>query len=302
MNPNSELVIVEDPDIIENIPFFETEVTTTAVCVLLVAVLCGKLVHYLLQRGGSSLVFPPPVTAGVLCIGFAVAGDLGVCESCTGVMDLWKLSLDVLVNCVCASLFFSFDLIHRPFKRIWHEIIIQLMYGQVVSWGQYGVCTLTAMIFCAIDPEKYTPYMGSIVAMGMEGGQRPMYNLNTKGIFTEVHQEFPEAYAYAVSASNIGMLVSFCVGIVLLSWKKVWDTSAVAGEPHRPTTKSVDMRLVSFKHERDRKLVFESLTVHLGIIALSVGISFAISFGFVALENAVTDEAFAEYVEHVLGS
>jgi Na+/glutamate symporter len=137
-------------------PFFEEEVGTSSLCALAVALLFGKLVSYAFQHYQVSFVLPAAFSAGVLCFGITIAGTVGTCTLCSSITQGWSVSQDILVNCVCAALFFSFDLINRPFKRIWHEIIIQLMFGQVVSWGQYAVATATSMLFVAADPAKYS--------------------------------------------------------------------------------------------------------------------------------------------------
>jgi len=278
-----ETETVDDADL-EEIVSQAAEIAIVAVSLISVAVLLGKFAYYGIQKSGSSFVLPPAVFAGVLGLGIQMAGSYGKSVICNSVVASWEVGLDLLVNCSCAALFFSFDLINRPFKRIWHEIIIQLMYGQIVSWGQYATATLVAILFSSADPVKYTPYMGTIVAMGMEGGQKTAWNLYTKGTFTEVHVLFKDAYAYAMAAANIGLLTSVFVGIMLLSWKKVWDSKTIDGTNH--LTKSVKVHR-KFKHEKAQKLVFESLAVHIGFISLSVGVSFAIWAGLTALEERV---------------
>ena len=156
------------------------------------------------------------------------------------------------------------------------------MYGQVVSWGQFGLASLVSMLFAAANPDKYTPYMGTVVTMGLQGSGKSMENLFVKGAFTEVHRVFPDAYSYAASASNLGLVLSVGVGIVLMSWKRVWETEGADG------SKKLSSLVIS-KHRRKRKtsdkLLYESLAVHVGFIALSVGVSFGITLALNALER-----------------
>merc|ERR1711920_1149885 len=82
-------------------------------------------------------------------------------------MSGWSGMSGVLINVIFATVFIGIET--PAVKDIWDKGSPQLMFGQVITMGQYTIGCITglSLMFSGFD---ITPYFGVIFPVGYEGG------------------------------------------------------------------------------------------------------------------------------------
>eukprot|EP00873_Tetraselmis_striata_P019768 jgi/Tetstr1/440032/TSEL_028392.t1 len=123
----------------------------------------------------------------------------------------WSAMPSILINVVFASLFLGKTL--PSGKQMWREGGPQVMYGQIIAWGNWSVSTLiTGAIL--IPAFGVSPLFASMYAVGFEGGH------GTAGGLKESYAAlgYPEYGDVAVTSATIGILMGSVVGVCLVNW------------------------------------------------------------------------------------
>jgi glutamate:Na+ symporter, ESS family len=263
-------------------------VTVTEVFVgLLVAgllILVGKAVRT--QVGWlRKLYIPSSVIAGMLALlagpevlGRLIDADAGLFGE--SVLDVWSALPAVLINVVFAALFLG-KRIPSP-REIWQRAGPQVAFGQTLAWGQYvvgiGLALLVLSPVFGLDPMA-----GALIEIGFEGGHGTAAGL--ADTFESVG--FEEGADLALGLATIGLVMGVLIGTVLVNW------AARAGhiDPDAEPAES-DEQLAELD-ERERQPVpasrtssIDPLSVHIGFVALAVGIGWLMREGLVRLESA----------------
>jgi len=157
------------------------------------------------------LYLPSCVIAGL--VGLAV---LQGCRSAGHpVPEIWTLGWGslpgVLINVVFACLFLGVTL--PRLSTIWHRAGPQVVYGQIVAWGQYVVGVGLVLFF--LGRLFGLPAMfGGILPVGFEGGHGTAAGMGP--VFVE--RGWPEGKHLAMASATFGILSAIVVGMILVNW------------------------------------------------------------------------------------
>ena len=157
------------------------------------------------------LYLPSCVIAGL--VGLAV---LQGCRSAGHpVPEIWTLGWGslpgVLINVVFACLFLGVTL--PRLSTIWHRAGPQVVYGQIVAWGQYVVGVGLVLFF--LGRLFGLPAMfGGILPVGFEGGHGTAAGMGP--VF--VQHGWPEGKDMALASATFGILSAIVVGMILVNW------------------------------------------------------------------------------------
>ena len=153
---------------------------------------------------------PASMTSGLL--GLLIIQRLGrvIPPVCTQGWDAYPM---VLINVVFAALFMSFTLPSLSPGSVWRYCGPQLLYGQLVAWGQYIVAL--GLSWWVLAPLFSTPhYFGIIIPLGFEGGHGTTAALQPT--FESLH--WAEGADYSFAAATFGIFSALLTGMVLINW------------------------------------------------------------------------------------
>lgn len=151
---------------------------------------------------------PTAILAGVLGLVILQTTGKWIPDACT--MG-WSKLPGFLINIVFATLFLGVSIPKMPV--IWKESGPQLVYGQIVAWGQY-VVGLGAAVFL-LKPLFDTPgYYGTIIPVAFEGGHGTAAGL--RDTFNNIG--WADGAEYAMAAATIGVVTALFVGMILINW------------------------------------------------------------------------------------
>lgn len=176
-------------------------------CCLCLLFLLGKLL-----RGKVGFLrnfyIPTAIIAGVLGLVILQSAGKWVPVSCTAG---WSKLPGFLINIVFATLFLGMNIPKVPV--IWKESAPQLVYGQIVAWGQY-VVGIGAAIFLLKPFFNVPGYFGTIVPVGFEGGHGTAAGLAET--FDSIG--WADGAQYAMAAATVGVVSALFVGMILINW------------------------------------------------------------------------------------
>lgn len=216
---------------------------------------------------------PASVLGGLLAlvVGPRVAGGgLVLSEE---LLSYWDVFPGWLINVVFACLFLG-KRIPNP-RHVWRTAGAQAMFGQSLAWGQYALGLLLAVTVLA--PFFGTdPMAGTLIEMGFEGGHGVASGLEEA--FVELG--FPEGVDIAEGLATVGIVGAVLIGTLEINLR--------GGAPEGDQ----DISETSGKTDQRSDELTDSLALHLGIVALAIGIGWLMLRGLVALEEAFWIERF----------
>eukprot|EP00730_Choanoeca_flexa_P002000 TRINITY_DN10874_c0_g1_i10.p1 TRINITY_DN10874_c0_g1~~TRINITY_DN10874_c0_g1_i10.p1 ORF type:complete len:308 (+),score=11.13 TRINITY_DN10874_c0_g1_i10:78-1001(+) len=132
----------------------------------------------------------------------------------------WEEVPNFLICIVFGTLFMGSRI--PPLGQVWQVSGPQLMYGQIVAWGQYAIPALaTAVILIpALDTNKL---IAPVVALGFEGGHGTAAGI--KASFVKL--EYPAGGDLALCAATIGLISGVLLGtfVINLAARRNWVTT-----------------------------------------------------------------------------
>ncbi len=228
-------------------------------------------------------------------------------------LEVWRILPGLLINVVFAALFLGKP-IPGP-REIWMRAGPQVAFGQTLAWGQYVVGIALCMIL--LTPMfGISPLAGALIEIGFEGGHGTAAGM--AGTFRELG--FAAGADLALGLATIGLVSGVVAGTVLINWAARRgeidltrlagagrgagpETPAPEGPLHEPMLapfsplRITDLRTVAAVNgdtlEELKELQWEKqqeakptdpLSVHLGIVALAIGIGWVIRQGLMAIE------------------
>ena len=228
----------------------------------------------------QTLFIPTPVIAGLL--GLALAHLLPA--SWTEILFAgWAQIPSLLINLVFATLFLGAPL--PGIRTIWPQAGPPFFYGQIFDWGQYMV-GLGAVLFL-LKPLFHLPdIFGVLVEVGFEGGHGTAAGLRP----TFESLGWSEGTDYALASATVGILSALFIGILLINWaaRRGYLASAPAtagsrvGVPREPAVYPLRERPVGCSLTLPPSAL-DSLTLHLALSGLAIGIGWLMQQGFVRL-------------------
>ncbi len=256
-----------------------------------------------------SLFLPSSIVAGTLALLLGpqalgavvrrVAGEgHGLADGvfAEGVMDVWQALPGLLISVVFAALFLGKQ-IPGP-RRIWREAGPQVVFGQTLAWGQYVIGLVLAL--AVLTPLfGLSPMAGALIEIGFEGGHGTAAGL--AGTFADLG--FEEGADLALGLATVGVVMGVVLGTVLVNWAaRTGRVDIEAGEgidrDEAEILAEFDEREVRSGESRDETI--DPLSVHIGFIALAVGLGWLLREALVALEAATWGgEGGLELLAHV---
>ncbi len=218
----------------------------------------------------------------------ATSGGCTACESVSGWLDgvtePWRKIPSMLINVVFACLFLGVKL--PSFSDLWKRSGPQVVYGQIVAWGQYVVglglwVCLLGWIFTDL-PGMFA----GILPVGFEGGHGTAAGMGP--VFAE--RGWPEGQDLAMTSATCGILSAIIVGMILINWavrkgyavrhkelSQQLEDDSIAVIP-------VDQRPIAGRLTVNSDII-ESFSLHLVAVGLACGIGMLIKEGLVLIES-----------------
>ena len=246
-----------------------------------------------------ALFLPASLIAGVLALGLgpqvlgrlvgAVGGPAALADGAlpASVLDAWSALPGVLISVVFAGLFIGKE-IPTP-RRIWEIAGPQVALGQSIAWGQYvvgiGLGLLVLSPVFGLDPMA-----GALIEIGFEGGHGTAAGL--AGTFEEFG--FAEGADMALALATIGLVSGVVLGTVLVNWAVRTgriDPEGGSGSEraeHLRQSSDDDLDDLDDREPTDDAVqtATDPLSIHLGYIAMAIGIGWLLLRGLQWIERA----------------
>jgi len=268
----------------------------SAFCGLCILLMMGKLMR-IYVKPLQFLFFPSCVIGGF--IGFIF---LQICKSSSNSFNRylatewtngWRELPSFLINLVFASLFLGVEIPSLP--KVWEQAGPQLMYGMVVSWGQWAVALIFTAIFC-VPILGSNELIGTTIPVGFAGGHGTAAGLSSS--YKTLGYE--SGGDTALATATIGLLSSVLLGMALVNIAAKYGWVKESKLQSENTTLSL-----KGLHEREDRPVagfltttrdsIDALALHLAIIGLAVLIGYCLKQILLEIESTssyLTDHAF----------
>jgi ESS family glutamate:Na+ symporter len=198
----------------------------------------------------------------------------------------WRVIPGQLINVVFACLFLGVAL--PRFSELWRRSGTQVVYGQMVAWGQY-VVGLGLWVFVLGKIYTSLPALfAGILPVGFEGGHGTAAGMGP--VFQELGWE--NGQDLALSSATFGILCAIVVGTVLVNWAIRRGHVQVQGQP--ALTKDQALRGVFPLGQRPsagqlsvNSDAIESFSLHLVVVGLAIGIGMIIKALLVGIGSVI---------------
>ncbi|TVP88603.1 MAG: sodium:glutamate symporter [Thioalkalivibrio sp.] len=238
----------------------------------------------------SRLFLPSAIIAGVIAmiLGPEVLGRLvawipgepamlagGVFPEAT--LEVWSGLPGLLISVVFAALFLG-KTIPGP-RAIWRRAGPMVAHGQTLAWGQY-VVGLSLVLLLLTPVFGINPMAGALIEIGFEGGHGTAAGL--ADTFRQLG--FENGADLALGLATIGVVAGVVLGTVLVNW------SVRTGRLDPDAAKELDAEQLSEHDEREpapslaQTRSIDPLSIHLGFIALAIGLGWLMLQGLILLE------------------
>ena len=202
----------------------------------------------------------------------------------------WGKLPGFLINIVFACLFLG--MVIPNLKTVWRRAGPQLAYGQIVAWGQYVVgIGLFLMVIAYTNPELPEMFAG-ILPVGFEGGHGTAAGMAQ----TFVEEGWAAGKDYALASATFGILGAVIVGMALVNWAQRKGYVVRRRSPEDfPEDDTIGVIPVERRPEAGKLTVsssaIESLTLHLAIVGLAIGLGWGMKQGLLAIGQVSHSDA-----------
>lgn len=213
-------------------------------------------------------------------------------------LEVWGALPELLISVIFASLFLGKEI--PGVKKIWEIAGPQLTFGQMMSWGQYVLGLLLAVLLL-VPFFDMPPEAGALIEISFEGGHGTAAGL--AGTFEQVG--FEEGTDLALGLATVSMLSGVIICIFLVNWGARNNKTEHIETPRDMPSEELKGMVAEEEQESAGKLTtkpesMEPLTLHIGLIAASILIGYVVLEGFILLEKWTwgrnTDMEFMTYV------
>jgi len=240
--------------------------------------------------GGLGLVLGPQL------LGFLVTRTAGEGAVLSGglfpefVLTSWSALPGLLISVVFAALFLGHPL--PGIREIWYRAGPQVVFGQTVAWGQYVVGLLLALLVLA--PFFGTnPIAGALIEIGFEGGHGTAAGM--AGAFEAAG--FEEGTDLALALATVGIISGVLIGTIMINWAIRGGHTSITeeGEAHPASLSGDELEIevgrgdiAALEQEKRMEAApTDPLSIHLGVVALAIGVGWLILEGLQRFEAMV---------------
>ncbi len=264
------------------------ESVAIALLFLSILLIVGKWVR---RRTGwvRRLFLPSSIVAGALALAFGPQGigrlpwegvsDNGLWSE--DVLSVWGDLPKLLISVVFAALFLGKPI--PGLKSIWRQSGPMVVHGQAVAWGQYVVGLGLAMLVI-IPIWKMSPMAGALIEIGFEGGHGTAAGLGAT--FRELG--FEDGADLALGLATIGVVAGVLLGTLCVNWA-VWrghiEKPGQVDEEEEERLGEHENREAGERAGSGTDQTIEPLSIHLGFVAVSIGLGWLLLEGMVWLEG-----------------
>jgi len=199
------------------------------------------------------------------------------------VVDAWGALPGILISVVFAALFLGKPL--PGLRQIWRRAGPMVAHGQTLAWGQY-VVGLSLALFVLVPVWDTSPLAGALIEIGFEGGHGTAAGLGDT--FRELG--FADGADLALGLATIGVVLGVVLGTIAMNWA-VWR-----GHLERPDQDPGAGESLAEHENREEcgedgaalgDRTIDPLSVHLGMVGLSIALGWLILNGLVRLEESL---------------
>jgi glutamate:Na+ symporter, ESS family len=201
------------------------------------------------------------------------------------VLEVWAELPVLLISVVFAALFIGKQI--PGLSEIWAKAGPQVALGQSIAWGQYVVGLLLGLLVLA-PVFGMDPIAGALIEIGFEGGH------GTAAGLADTFEEFgfAEGTDLALGLATVGLVAGVLIGTVIVNWgvRTGRVTLTEHGDPvegaRRQTTDDLDDLDDREPTPPVEGSSTDPLSIHIGFVAVAIGIGWVIQQGLVAVEQA----------------
>lgn len=242
-------------------------ISFSSICLLLIIGKFLRVKLIFLQK----MFIPSSIIGGILgLIILQSMGELIPSDFTAG----WGKLPGFLINIVFASLFLGIKI--PKISKIWQHAGSQLVYGQIVAWGQY-VVGVGLSLFVLIHMFDIPKYLGVIVPVGFEGGHGTAGGL--KDVFKGLG--WSDGGDFALASATAGIVGAVIFGMILVNWavrnkhtKSLKSIGKLKGDSINGIYNENERPVAGFQTVNPGSI--DSLAFHLGLIGLAILIGYGI--------------------------
>lgn len=206
-------------------------------------------------------------------------------ETLDSVHHIWSKSPGFLINIVFATLFLGRKI--PKLSTVWEVGGVQVVYGQIVGWGQYVIGI--GLVLILLGPLfNVNPMMGAIINIGFEGGHGTASGL--ADTFEDLDWE--EGEDLALGSATVGIFFGVIIGMVLINFASRKGKTQILRDP-KTITPDI-LQGVPEKSKRENAGILttsvdsvEPLALHLSIVGLAILLGYILLQILIVFENAV---------------
>lgn len=251
----------------------------------------------------QSLFIPSSIVAGIVALLLGQEALGAIMQAVTdgdflanglfpeAVYEVWADLPGVFINIVFAAIFLG-KAIPSP-GNIWQQAAPQVVFGQILAWGQYVIGLLLAIL--VLTPFfDMNPIAGALIEIGFEGGHGTAAGL--RETFTDL--EFEAGGDLALALATVGIVTAVIAGTALADWGRKKghiqinqeDAPTIAGQ-ESSSHESLEPGQISTQDRQhrpdgsDRQLLIDPLTLHFAYVGLAIAIGWLIQEALILFES-----------------
>ncbi len=201
---------------------------------------------------------------------------------------VWRSLPGLLISVVFAALFLGKPI--PGIREIWFRAGPQVVFGQSLAWGQYvvGIGLCMAVLTPLFGTNELA---GALIEIGFEGGHG-----TAAGMAETFRQlDFEEGADLALGLATIGLVSGVLLGTVMINWAvRRRHIESPGTDPVRARDVKMpsgidsdtvkDLAELNWQREQESRPT-DPLSIHVGIVALAVGLGWLIKEALVWVEQ-----------------
>lgn len=234
--------------------------------------------------GVLALILGPQVLGAIATTVFAEGGFLTDGVFSEPIRAVWSQSPGIFINIVFAALFLG-ESIPSP-RSIWQKAAPQVVFGQVLAWGQY-IIGILATLLVLIPMFGANPISAALIEIGFEGGHGTAGGMAD----TLVELGFPEGADLALGLATVGIVSGIIIGTALADWGRSKghvraDGNRVEDLDEMPELTATETPEVQARRaELMRGVMIDPLSLNFGIVGLAIIVGWLMLQALIVLES-----------------